>query len=198
MSNIHIMFIYIFLILLKTSLNYGKCGPPNYFPEGPEDCVGFSNSTNVCCFLRLLDAPADYQMCYSMNKTSVTAIMSNGKLTYLVDCTGVPDYDKLFPLEACKESYTACGVQNPMTAGDCWRYSSSKGACCIVSEREDMDSDKADRFCYYFPEVKYERKKFSIDITNKDDTKDKYYVRCKGFYWRVRNFIIAVSFFLIL
>ena len=88
------------LIIIITSIACaGRCGPSNYIPTGPDDCKSFGNSTHACCYLTMRDAPADYKICYWMDKTDVTPVISIGKLSYRVDCEGMDDFYKYFPLE---------------------------------------------------------------------------------------------------
>lgn len=167
----------------------GRCGPSNYIPTGPSDCKDYGNSTHACCYLTMRDAPADYKICYWMDKTDVTPIISIGKLSYRVDCEGMDDFFKYFPLE---NIYYPCGVQNPMSPKDCWPYSTGSGACCMAGEREEMNGE-GDPFCYFFPEAHFEKVNFTV--TTKNDGQ-KYYVSCEGTF--VNTKVIKLFFVVVL
>ena len=164
------------LIIIITSIACaGRCGPSNYIPTGPDDCKSFGNSTHACCYLTMRDAPADYTICYWMDKTDVTPVISIGKLSYRVDCEGMDDFYKYFPLE---NKFYPCGVQNPLNPQDCWPYSTGSGACCMAGETPDMNGE-GDPFCYFFPEAHFEKINFTVD-TQVEGL--KYYVSCHGSY----------------
>ena len=162
------MYLPLLLLLIQKATSYGRCGPDNYIPTEAVDCVNYSNETHICCYLKMLDSPADYQICYSMEKTNLAPIISNGKLTYTIDCTGIDDYDKLFPLESL---YRPCGVQNPSVPGDCWPYSSGYGACCMAGDNYNMEGDP---FCYYFPDDHFEKQNFTVQTL----AGETYFVAC--------------------
>ena len=172
---------------LKQVYPYGRCGPDFYIPTKASECVNFSNDTHVCCFLKMLDSPADYQICYSMERTNLAPIISNGKLTYTIDCTGIDGYDTLFPLESL---YRPCGVQNPSVPGDCWPYSSGYGACCMAGNNANMEGDP---FCYYFPDDHFEKQNFTVQTL----AGDTYFVACLGNFYNVNFWILGLIFLIL-
>ena len=170
----------------------GRCGPSNYIPTGPEDCVGYSNSTTYCCYLTMRDAPANYNICYWLDKTDVTPIISIGKLSYRVDCedkANMADFNNSFPLE---NIYSPCGVQNPMSPKDCWPYGTGSGACCMAGSNPNMNGDD-DPFCYFFPEAKFEKINFTVDANVPGL---KYYVSCQGSY--IKGIYISKLIFIVM
>ena len=170
MTKIHFFLVLLLPILITCA---GRCGPSNYVPESPADCVQYSNSTTACCYLTMLDAPAKYNICYYLNLNDVTPIISIGRLYYRVDCEGIVNFTQYFPLE---NLYLPCGVQNPLSPKDCWPYTTGSGACCMAGSNPLMNGDD-DPFCYFFPEPKFDKINFTVD-TNIAGL--KYYVSCKG------------------
>lgn len=173
-----------YLLILLAFVSYvdcvGRCGPDNYIPTGPKDCIGYSNSTTACCYLTMRGAPADYSMCFYLNLSDVTPIISIGRLSFRVDCDGIPEFTNLFPLE---NLYLPCGVQDPLSPKDCWVYTTGRGACCMAGSSPKMNGEE-DPFCYFFPEAKYDKKDFQVD-TNVPGL--KYYVSCKGDWMRLKK-----------
>ena len=176
-----------FVLLLMYIYNIscsGRCGPEYYAPEKSEDCIDYSTNDSACCMISMRDAPAEFRICYLMNLTDVTPIISIGKLSYEVDCSAMENFTQIFPLEG---KYTSCGVQNPLSPGDCWPFTTGLGACCMTGISEIMNGDN-DPFCYYFPEAKFEKKNFTVD-TNVDGL--KYYVSCWCNYIKI-NFVMVI------
>ena len=178
--------IYIFslLFILEISRTFSStCGPNYFIPNGPEDCVGYSSGDRICCYLEMQNSHVDYKICYSMLKEDFTPIITNGQLTYKIDCTGISDLREIFPLG---QTHTACGIQEPISASDCWAYSTNKVPCCIAGE--DL-STQEDLFCYFFPESKLKPNNFTTSVDNK-----KFYVSCGSLERRIS----AVLFVLVL
>ena len=183
--------IWLFSFLFDLIFCSGKCGPTYYSPENASDCIPYSIEGAACCMLSMRDAPAEFKICYLMNLTDVSPIISIGRLSYEVDCQGMENYSKIFPLEGL---YDSCGVQNPLSPGDCWPYTTGLGACCMTGENEIMNGD-GDPFCYFFPEAKFEKKNFTVKTKHPDGI--KYYVSCQGYYNKF-TFIFTIILFLFL
>jgi hypothetical protein len=184
MSNNKEYLLLFFFLFININCN-GRCGPDNYIPTESIDCTGFSNSTHACCFLHMLDSSANYQICYSMSLNEVAPIISNGKLTYLINCSAMENYTDYFPLESV---YNPCGVAKPSSNKDCWPYSSDYGACCLVS---DNDQYLGNPFCYYFPDDHFEKQNFTVDVNGKT-----FYVSCKENYIKLNNIFLYFIFIL--
>lgn len=156
------MLIYIPLLIafsvLKSAISVGQCGPDFYIPVIPEDCIPFGNSTHACCLLDLERSPVDYQMCFSMNLTDVTPIISIGKVVYRIHCQGIKDFAELFPLEG---EYKACGVSNPVILSDCWSYNTQTERCCMVGKTTNLLPGE-NPMCYYFPPNDFTLENFTI------------------------------------
>jgi hypothetical protein len=187
----HIIIFVLSLVFISLVSCVGRCGPDNYVPTGPQDCIHYSNSTTACCYLEMRDAPADYSMCFYLDLKDVTPIISIGRLSYRVDCDGISNFTQYFPLE---NLYRPCGVGEPLSPKDCWIYTTGYGACCMAGSSPKMNGEE-DPFCYFFPEAKYDKKDFKVD-TNIPGL--QYYVSCKGSWFNVKNNFTLMSVLLLL
>lgn len=167
-----------------------SCAPSNAtFPDGPADCIPYSNSTDFCCFLKASDSPATYTKCMRMKNTNVFSIITVGNMRYDVDCHGIKDYEKYFPFE---NEYKACGYQNPTVPGDCWRFNTDTAPCCLSSTNPTFDVN-SNPLCYLFPEDSdFSVKNFSK--INKNGT--QLYFSCEGKF--AKNFNILFLIMLLL
>lgn len=135
--------ILIICLLFNCIYSSRKCGKIN--PTSTADCVPYSNSTDLCCFINSINAPSSFSVCTTMKYTDVYSFITVGNMQYTVDCKGVPNYTELFPYD---QDYTPCGINNPGVASDCDKYSKNSKACCITGLTQDFSGNTN---CYYYP-----------------------------------------------
>jgi hypothetical protein len=113
--------------LLKITFNQGLCGPNS--PKSIDDCLKYSNSTNLCCLITNINGPVNYQQCINIYTDNTFTYSTVGNMQYTINCTGLYDYDRYFPFE---QKYKPCGINNPSTSADCAFYSTQNSTCCMA------------------------------------------------------------------
>lgn len=99
-------------------------------PSNVTECLKYSTQDYFCCYITIQDSPSNFSACYAIDKdTASSSVIQIGKLTYMVDCTGIPDYYKYFPFE---EKFQACSIDNPKTIDSCTSYEmEGDQKCCM-------------------------------------------------------------------
>jgi hypothetical protein len=165
----------------------GRCGKTN--PSSSADCVPYSNSTDLCCFVNSTNAPSAFSVCTTMKSSDVYSFITVGNMQYTVDCKGVPNYNELFPYD---QDFSPCGINNPGEASDCNKYSIDSKACCITGTTQDFSGNTN---CYYYP------RHISANPMNYTDSNrlgKTLYFWCDGCYLSMKIGIIFLFIFLIL
>jgi hypothetical protein len=109
----------------------------------PADCLPYSSDDYFCCFLYAINSPAQFQVCNAIPKNRTITLKSVGNMQYVVNCTGIDNYNQYFPFEG---KYSPCGVQDPDVPSDCFRYSTDTETCCLAG----TDADFNNPLCYFY------------------------------------------------
>jgi hypothetical protein len=183
------------LVYLENCLpGQGICGDNNSRPLNSLDCINYSNSTNLCCFLNATNGLVLFSVCASISKDDPYSSIKVGNMEYSIDCTGAPSYENYFPFN---KDYSPCGSNNPLKMSDCWKYNSQNSPCCLGSTDPNFNKSSYPQ-CYNYPNNKlFENKNFSeFSIYGR-----KLYFACDSFYldkYNLFRFSNILVFFIIL
>jgi hypothetical protein len=132
-SRSNILLKLIFLIIFSSFIakinSKGLCGNITN-PKNVKECLPFSTQDDFCCLLTIDNSPSDFKTCYLVEKdTASSTVIQIGKITYKVDCTGIPDFYKYFPFE---EKFKTCSTSNPKSISTCTDFLMDNNAkCCL-------------------------------------------------------------------
>jgi len=131
-SNLNFL-IYLFFFMISISFGVintkGLCG--NFTnPKNVTQCLPYSTDNYFCCLLRIENSPSEFQTCYVVEKnTASSSVIQIGKITYNIDCSGIPDFYKYFPFE---EKFKPCSTSNPKSISTCTDFQEDdKSKCCL-------------------------------------------------------------------
>ena len=174
------------LIFLNEIYSQGFCGRTN--PQSAKDCIPYSNSTNLCCYLTSFNSPAEFSICINMKSSDVFSIINVGNMQYTVDCKGAPRYSELFPFE---DEYKPCGVNNPSAPADCSKNKTDPSACCLASTTADFGENP---LCYYYP------RNYLKEVMNYTEVNKKgksLYFACSSSQWGYSLMVLFIFLILI-
>ena len=115
------MYLTLILILIFEKSKESYCG--SYIPKDETTCGQYTNSTEICCFLRGAFNGQYHSMCYPFSRATYYKLATNVKIngfTYRLNCGN--------------QRGASCGkVFNPKSYKDCGVYSNKGNSCCYYS-----------------------------------------------------------------
>ena len=111
------------LIFLNLQIIFESSYCGSYIPKDAGTCTHFTNSQEICCFLRGAFNGQYHSMCYPFSRATYYKLGRSVKIngfTYRLDC-------------GSKRGATCGDVVNPKTYNDCGVYSNKKNSCCLYS-----------------------------------------------------------------
>lgn len=124
-----LLLIFLFSTLITKTNAKGLCGNITN-PKGSNECLPFSTENFFCCLLTIENSPSDFNTCYVVEKdTASSTVIQIGKITYKVDCSGIPNFYRYFPFE---EKFKPCSTSNPKSISTCTDFKMENNAkCCL-------------------------------------------------------------------
>ena len=120
----------IFLYITLSPILSSYCG--SYIPKDESTCTHYTNSEQICCFLRGAFNGQYHSMCYPFNRATYYKLGRSVKIngfTYRLDC-------------GSKRGATCGNVVNPKNYKDCGVYSNKKNSCCYYSYYANSTSNE--------------------------------------------------------
>lgn len=128
-TNLKLISLIILSSLIMKIKTIGLCGNVTN-PKNVTECLPYSTEDYFCCLLTIEDSPSDFNTCYMVEKdTASSTEIQIGKITYKLNCSGIPDFYKYFPFE---EKFKPCSTSNPKSISTCTDFEMENDSkCCL-------------------------------------------------------------------